>query len=368
MSREEPSGHYLPTLDGWRAVAISMVVASHAVTIDSARNGSGGVVNLLTFRLGTFGVMLFFAISGFLICTRLLVQEETYGCASLRSFYIRRAFRIIPAAYLYLLVIGMLSLMGAIATSWTDIVSAAAFLSNYIIARSWFTGHFWSLALEEHFYLFWPPLLVYLGRKRAIWISAVLIAVTVILRYLALAGAPPGTDLPGYTQLRLDAFMFPCVLAILLRSKRAVRRFTEIITPAVWCGLIALVAAGIALGALIPVWREPQRVLQSAALPVVVASTVLRPNDWFACLLRLRAVEWLGRVSYSVYLWQQLVFGLAPATPRARLLSLPFLIAAILLLAEISRRWIELPMIAWGKNLAAAVQFNECRSVPAKAR
>lgn len=356
MLREEPAGHYLPTLDGWRAVAISMVVASHALGVDSARNGAGGLLNLLTFRLGTFGVMIFFAISGFLICTRLLVQRETCGSTSLRSFCIRRVFRIIPAAYLYLAVIGVLSSMGAIAADRTSIVSAAAFLSNYIIARSWFTGHFWSLALEEHFYLFWPPLLMNFGRKRALWIAAALIAVTVMLRYLAMADAPPGTDLPGYTQLRLDAFMFPCILAILLRNKRSADRFTKIMTPLVWCGLIALAATGIALGTMFPAWREPQRVLQSAALPVIVATTVLRPDDWFARLLRIPALEWLGRVSYSVYLWQQLVFGLAPATWHSRIIALPFLIAAILLLAEISRRWIELPMIGLGKNIAARFQ------------
>jgi peptidoglycan/LPS O-acetylase OafA/YrhL len=113
--------------------------------------------------------------------------------------------------------------------------------------------------------------------------------------------------------------------------------------------------------------RAPQRVLQSAALPVVVATTVMRPNDWFARLLRLPAFEWLGRVSYSVYLWQQLVFGFAPATPGARVIALPFLIAAILLLAELSRRWIELPMIARGKKLAAPFQLDQCRSVPAQA-
>ena len=70
MPRRQTSDHYLPTLDGWRALAIAMVVLSHSLTTESAANGGGGVINLLTFRLGTFGVMLFFAISGYLICTR----------------------------------------------------------------------------------------------------------------------------------------------------------------------------------------------------------------------------------------------------------------------------------------------------------
>src|SRR6185295_49540 len=76
--------HYLPSLDGWRAIAILMVVLSHALTTASAHDG--GALNLVAFRVGTFGVMLFFAISGYLICTRLLIEEETAGSISLRSF------------------------------------------------------------------------------------------------------------------------------------------------------------------------------------------------------------------------------------------------------------------------------------------
>jgi peptidoglycan/LPS O-acetylase OafA/YrhL len=160
------SNHFLPTLDGWRAIAIAMVVLSHSLTTASARGGGGGFLNLLTFRMGTFGVMLFFAISGYLICTRLLVEEETTGSVSLRSFYIRRVFRILPAAYVYLGTVAVLALARILVVGWADIAGAALFYSNYEESGSWFTGHFWSLALEEHFYLLWPPVLVLLGRKR----------------------------------------------------------------------------------------------------------------------------------------------------------------------------------------------------------
>ncbi len=135
--------------------------------------------------------MLFFAISGFLICTRLLVEEEAGGVVSLRSFYIRRVFRIIPAAYLYLLVIGVLAATGIITVKWRDLAIPGIFLSNYLVVGSWFTGHFWSLALEEHFYLSWPPLLVRLGRSRAVWIASALVGITVLLRQHTTSGLPP---------------------------------------------------------------------------------------------------------------------------------------------------------------------------------
>jgi peptidoglycan/LPS O-acetylase OafA/YrhL len=314
---------------------------------------------LLTFRLGTFGVMLFFAISGYLICTRLLVEEDTYGFISLRSFYIRRIFRILPAAYAYLGVVALLSATGLIAVSAADLSRAAFFYSNYMEPNSWFVGHFWSLALEEHFYLLWPPILLIAGRKRAVWACVTLILVSLLLRYLALENLPEGADLPGYTQFRLDAFMFPCILAILLRNAKPAKWFADTMKPLAWMSVIGVLVAGIALGVVFPDWRDPQRVLQSALLPVLIVTTVLRPNDWFARLLQLQPVEYLGRISYAIYLWQQMVFGLPPLLgfrketwPQMLLLTLTE-VALILILAIATRRWIEEPMIALGRKMSA---------------
>ena len=358
MQAHEPAGRYLPTLDGWRAIAITMVVASHAVTVDSAQGG--GMLNLLTFRLGTFGVMLFFAISGYLICTRLLVEQERTGSISLRSFYIRRVFRILPAAWTYLAAIAALAALGIVSAGWRDIAAGAFFFANYAPPQSWFVGHFWSLAMEEHFYVLWPPILALAGRRKAIGVGVLLIVATVLLRSFTMAHAAAGADLPGYTHLRLDVFMFPCILAILLRTESFARRFTAAMKPMVWLSLIAVLALGIAAGVEFPAWREPQRIFQSAALPVIIAATVLRPNDWFGRFLRLPALEWLGRASYSVYLWQQLVFGFAPRHWPARMLELPLLIAALLALAALSLRWIEQPWIETGKRLASRRRVKSC--------
>jgi peptidoglycan/LPS O-acetylase OafA/YrhL len=355
----ESKHRYLPTLDGWRAIAITMVVLSHALTAESARNGSGSFINLLTFRLGTFGVMLFFAISGYLICTRLLVEEETYGSISLRSFYVRRVFRILPAAYTYLGIIAILSAAGIITVSTTDLSRAAFFYSNYLEPNSWFVGHFWSLAIEEHFYLLWPPILVIVGRKRAAWACVAIILVSLTLRFLATQDLPESADLPGYTHFRLDAFMFPCILAILLRDASRAKWFAKTMKPLVWLAVIVVLAAGIALGIALEEWRDPQRVLQSALLPILIVTTVLRPNDWFARLLQLRPIEYLGRVSYAIYLWQQLVFGLG-ANAGAWLTASK--VVLILILAIVTNKCIEEPMIALGRKISE--RFHSSTSGP----
>jgi peptidoglycan/LPS O-acetylase OafA/YrhL len=109
---------YIPTLDGWRAIAITCILFAHSRT---------GVVPWLGQRVSSFlsdqghhGVDLFFAISGLLICSRLLDEEKKFGHISLRGFYVRRAFRILPPALLFLAVIAFLSLIGLI---WSDRVN-----------------------------------------------------------------------------------------------------------------------------------------------------------------------------------------------------------------------------------------------------
>src|ERR1700704_6096543 len=94
--------NHIPTLDGWRGIAISCVLLCHGLHFygsDASLPPLLRAINYLVARLGTFGVALFFAISGYLICTLLLVEREKTGDISLRSFYIRRVFRILPPAF-----------------------------------------------------------------------------------------------------------------------------------------------------------------------------------------------------------------------------------------------------------------------------
>jgi peptidoglycan/LPS O-acetylase OafA/YrhL len=142
-TRRQTSGR-LPSLDGLRAVSIAMVLIAHVPDTFSAR--PFGTSTLLTiFGNGALGVSIFFAISGFLITTLLLNEFRETGDISLRAFYLRRAFRILPAFYTYLAVIGGLSLAGAIVTKRADFLSSAFFVWNYYWpARNWFLGHTWS--------------------------------------------------------------------------------------------------------------------------------------------------------------------------------------------------------------------------------
>jgi len=159
MPDSRPGALYLPTLDGWRALAILAVIFHHANLFSA-----GPLSDQWIFQNGYEGVDVFFAISGLLICWRLLDEESRRGRISLRNFYIRRAFRILPPAVIYLIAIAILSAIGLIHASAKELLASLLFFRNYLVqlghfsVSPWFTGHFWSLSVEEHFYLLLPGL------------------------------------------------------------------------------------------------------------------------------------------------------------------------------------------------------------------
>jgi peptidoglycan/LPS O-acetylase OafA/YrhL len=348
---------YLPTLDGWRAVAIVAVLLDHTVEYSPLRH----YPRLVTFtHTGPNGVSLFFAISGFLICSRLLEEDRAFGRISLRGFYIRRACRILPPALFYLIVIGVLSLCGFILVSPWDWWSSILFFRNYLspawISRGWggYTVHYWSLAVEEHFYLLWPATLVLLGKTRARWF-ALSLAITVAAwrtwdfnrhwfdRWI------PGLLFGCRTDVRLDALLLGCVAALMLNDDSVRAAFSQRFKPWMWW-----LCVGCYVASQLIYLAERSRsysLIESALLPLVVAGTVYGPTMFVTTLLELGIMKWIGRLSYSLYLWQQL-FSVPASSSFSILQWVPLSTGMIFLCAWLSYRFIERPFIRWGHHLA----------------
>ncbi|HWZ46207.1 MAG TPA: acyltransferase [Candidatus Saccharimonadales bacterium] len=346
---------YLPTLDGWRAVACFGVIIGHGSRAVFAEGGSHPhlMLNALT-QYGGLGVDVFFAISGLLICTRLLEEEQRWGRISLKSFYIRRAFRILPPYILYLAAVALISGLGLIALHGQDLLGCAFFFRNYI-AGSWCTTHFWSLAVEEHFYLLWPGLLFFLGSKRSC-ILAVAMAVAVALwralefRHGFISHQLPGISFYLRTDIRLDALLWGCWMALLLHQPLWRERLRRWISPVVWSSLAALYVACVA--------AKPHFSLmwQSIILPLLLAGTLLHPWWRLGRLLESWPMLWIGRISYSLYLWQQLFMIPDPdilSSPVGYLQRLPLNIVATFTCASLSYYLLERRMMRIGRQLAS---------------
>ena len=336
----------LPALDGFRALAIIAVILSHGFLLaDTSR--SARAISYTASYLGAQGVALFFAISGFLITTLLLREREKLDRINLRAFYIRRALRILPAAYVFLTTIAILHASGHLRQPLQrgELTSAALFFNNYWPFRSWYTAHFWSLSMEEHFYLLWPPLLARLGPRRALIASAFGIAGELIWRPWSLAHLYLPVPALQRTDLRADAFLFAGALAIVLHGPHRCR-VLELLTSTGFraAALLALAISGAwSLAGSAPVTGT---LAPAALFPALLISVIHRPGSRIYRFLESPPLCWMGRISYGLYLWQQIAFAdhASPTVGGAALALLPRL-AILVPFASASYLLLERPLI-----------------------
>lgn len=353
---------YMPTLDGWRALSIGLVILHHSRVPDTIPI-FGPLLQTLA-NLGEVGVELFFAISGLLICSRLLDEESRLGRIGVKGFYTRRFFRILPAAIFYLLVVAILAMFHVIPLFPLDWFGALLFFRNYAmlfeylhhspLASHWYTGHFWSLSIEEHFYLVLPGVLV-LFRGLRLWVLAGLAAAVAIWRSFLAHILHRQYGFNFRTDTHVDALLIPAMIALalypLMRSQSA-RRYIPAWSFPLWIA--------IELGLLttrVPFFFT----LQAMVIPLLILSTVLHPNTVQGRILETRPLRWIGWISYSLYLWQQLFFGVNfVGSPRglAVLRKPPINLVALLVCATCSYYLIEKPFIRLGHKLAPRLQLS----------
>ena len=301
---------------------------------------------------GGYGVALFFALSGLLICSRLLQEEAVRGRIDLKGFYIRRFCRIQPAALVYLVTVAILSLFGVIDHADNGIVSALLFARNYTPSATgdvWYTAHFWSLSIEEHFYFVVPALLILLPRLRVPVIATLFVCIELLHRFLGARIVSPNTDLEGGT------ILLGALAAVLLIRPQVQSLCIRYLQP--WAVLPLVGATWVYLA----VHNSGKNYLIFVlTLPLLILSTMLHPLGMAGRLLETTVFKFIGRISYSLYLWQQMFFVYAehsrPDWHPNLLISLQHSGARYLLapaLAIASYYWVEKPLIRLGHRLAA---------------
>ncbi|MDQ2930825.1 MAG: acyltransferase [Gemmatimonadota bacterium] len=350
---------YIPTLDGWRALAILGVMASHAGHSYSASLGRESILDRLA--LGTHGVNLFFAISGLLITSRLLEEWDTAGSVSLKRFYVRRAFRILPPALLYLGVVALLGAMGLLPVVREEFVAATLFFRNYLPpllgpnGAGFFTSHYWSLGVEEHFYLFWPALLILARRKRALPVAIVIAILVAVWRHveawreIMLYNAIQPTYF-ARSDTRIDSIMWGVVAALAL-SRPEVRTFIErYLSTIVMLAVVALYCAIVYRYGTRPTFWE------AMIVPVIIVGTVMRPRSVVGRVLESPVMRWIGRLSYSLYLWE-FFFVYYPGVPTTLGVwqTFPVNLVAAVVCAAASYYLVERPLVRIGHRLAPAM-------------
>ncbi len=311
---------YIPAIDGLRAIAISMVIAAH--------------MGAEKFVPGGFGVTLFFFISGYLITGLLIQEDSTVGKIDIPSFYIRRFLRLGPALITMISVVsvGYFLLLGTV--SGTQILAGLFYFTNlfvyehfHSIAQSFRMPFWplWSLAVEEHYYLIYPLIFAAAWKWRDRFLAGLAILTIIVLLWrIVLVVHWRAPDIRTYfaTDTRIDSILFGALLAVMLRTRFAgLARYLGH-WPAISVGVVFLLFTFLYRD---PVFRETFRYsMQGVALLPLFYATLFEPKfSLVRAVLELPVMNWIGRLSYSLYLYHTAAFFfVATLLPNTNILLL----------------------------------------------
>ena len=305
MSAVRRVGHR-PQLDSLRAFAVSAVLIHHFFPV---------VHWLIGGLAGFFGVKLFFVLSGFLI-TRILLEGRTEAEAVgmlrvARQFYIRRTLRIFPLYY-FAIAAGLLLGLSPIREELWWLVT---YSFNFRIALTGVfpesISHFWTLAVEEQFYLVWPWFILLLPSRRLVPVTVAIIAIGPLYRILALTAGFGGGAFYATPFSSLDALGGGALLAMLSTGSEA-RASVRKYRPYVLAAGLALFAIVQLIAGLSSVGHALYLVFIDSAVVLVSVWLVSYANDGFTgtagYLFDSRWVQYVGRISYGLYVYHLLLF------------------------------------------------------------
>lgn len=346
-----PATGIIPSLDGIRAVAVSLVFFAHS--------------GLDKFIPGGLGVTIFFVLSGYLITTLMRIEHSQSGTISYRGFYLRRLLRLMPPLLIVVVAAGLLSAFSIIDGGFTPggLLAAVFYFGNYHVIANDYQGMpaglgvIWSLAIEEHYYLFYPPLAALLLRIGRVGLSATFLTILCVAvlawRYWLVLHGGTEAYISVATDTRVDAILIGCIMAVLFNPW--LDRIPARNARNEW--LLAASCIAVLIATLVyrdEIFRLTARyTLQSLAIAPLIYLAVARADRAPFRWLNTRPFIYIGAISYAIYLSHHVILsGLAKYWPQANWIVLT-LAAAVLTLAfaESLRRWVELPCARLRKSL-----------------
>ncbi|HEX4267599.1 MAG TPA: acyltransferase [Steroidobacteraceae bacterium] len=296
----------IPELDGFRGIAVLMVMIEHVYETAPTKVTFAGPVEFLLTH-GWLGVDLFFVLSGFLITGILLDERDRVDY--FQSFYRRRACRILPLAIACLIVYSLVSGSTDDHGYFIDFALTLLFCANLNVFFGVLpipgTGVMWSLAVEEHFYLLWPLIIRRFSRRTVACLGAAIVLLSPIARGLAMRYGVHPQSVYQLSWFRFDGLAVGALLAIFVRSRYFTVRNTWCAALG-WLALILIVTAFLVpYGVLKPksALGESLRYTQAQGLfGAAMAVALVHQGSALTAVLRSRFLGWTAALSYCLYL------------------------------------------------------------------
>lgn len=297
-----PKGR-IPSLDGIRAIAVSLVILAH---VNGTRFFPISYEYERWINVGNLGVRVFFVLSGFLITTLLIREHQRTGRISLSGFYMRRLIRIFPALYVFVAVMAVATATGLVEIPLIDFAWASTYTINYFTDRSWEFGHLWSLAVEEQFYLTWPVLVIVFTPKRVWWLALLAIALAPLSRVATWVFMPDHREwIESAFHTVFDALATGCLLALLrVKLDRNAIYLRLMSSPLIILLPIVIYACNFYRQYPSFMYTVGETIM-NICIALLIDWSIRNPDGRVGKVLNARFAGFIGVMSYSLYLWQQ---------------------------------------------------------------
>ena len=343
----------LKGLDGLRGISILIVLLSHVKSKSIPEIGVPSILNI--FFDGNLGVHVFFVLSGFLISYLLLIEKNSESLISIKYFYLRRILRILPAFLFLNLTYAFLQKAGVIQLSTESWISSLLFL-KWMFGGDWITGHFWSLSIEENFYLFFPFIFKYNSINRLKFILFSIILFSFVFR---IAGYFSPFNCSLFTNslsifYHFDSIAIGAIGAIYFEDfKRLFLKYKLDNYFPIYIFIIGFISSDfltnlnykydLNLGILLIPFGvgSSSSIIVSLNILLIVYSLILTKSKFLNGFFNSRLLIFIGKLSFSIYLWQQMFFS----TDLGLLNSFPLNLLLIAIVSISSYFLIEKPFL-----------------------
>lgn len=369
MPGAKSTEYRIAQLDGWRGISILLVLVGH---LFSWRYGAhpGEDFHTISDTMSDWGVYIFFVISGFIITKLALQERANSGRYSVRNFYTRRFFRIVPPFFLYLGFVVLADAVSLISQRNSETIVAAAFVCNIpAVPCGPFVAHSWTLATEEQFYLMFPLFFAMAVQYIRKYIGVLFFILAIVPSLIFLLNSGYSSPMVARSSFAFSYIFAGAVTAI---SEKKLQNLVESGRDIyVSCGVALATLGVVLLNTTITFPRTSalanlQISLQGVIIPIFIAwivGTSMYQTNILTRILTWQPLLYIGMISYSLYLWQELFLA-----PRHLYISNSLLLypPLVFVVGSLSYYFVERPCVRFGKHLIGGAVGRETRATLGK--